>query len=173
MTKPKKVLVAVGLLAVGLFCTVMGARELNHSRKLAAHGQKTEGDVVDGYTRRRKASRNYHLTVNYKTADGQSVQKSFKVDKATYQRAENTRKVTVHYLPEDAQVSMAGDTVESKYTTLLGGLLMACGGLYTGFSRSEDSDDDSESTSTTSEQPADHTVAQQSSDDDQEDSRAA
>lgn len=130
MSKAKKLLATAALIVLGPLCIVTGYKELSNTRKLQAHGQKAEAQVVDGYKYRRKLTTSYHLTISFQTATGQSVRRSVSVRGDDYEKGQADRRATVYYLPEEPEICAVGETVETKFGTLLAGIAMFCGGIF-------------------------------------------
>jgi hypothetical protein len=132
MSKAKQVIATLALVVMGPLCVVNGAKELSNSRKLVARGQKTEAEVVDAHTSRRKSTTSYHLTIAFQATGGQSVRRGLKVNKTDYETGQSTHKVPVYYLQEDPEICAVGETMETRFGTLLGGIAMLGGGVFLG-----------------------------------------
>jgi len=131
MSQAKKAFAIVVALLAGPVLIYFGAREFQNSRKLADDGKATVAKVVDHARRTgRRGRSSYYLSVAYKTASGQVLTERLKVNRTLHDRAVATGTVKLHYLPSNPAICQAGEKVETKFGTLVIGVLMLGGGVW-------------------------------------------
>ena len=118
--------------------TIIGYREWQNSRKLAAAGESTVGRVVHQYyetsssgrrSSRRFYNRTYYVVVAFQTANKQPRVEEARVSQDVYDLSK-AGEVQVHYLPGKPQVVQAGPKVEIRRRRLILGLILL--GLFGG-----------------------------------------
>jgi hypothetical protein len=131
VTRLKRYLAILGLLGIGGWLAAHGWTELRSAQRLSREGRPTEGKVLDHSTSYRyKRGTRYHLTVEYVPENHAAILKRFTVESGVYHRSVESGTVQVRYLPENPEVSFAGDQVSVSYSTPLIGAGMFLSGLY-------------------------------------------
>jgi hypothetical protein len=132
MQQAKRYLAIAAAVLLGPYTVYYGAVELTHSIELKQRGKTSTATVVSGRdsVSGKSRSRSYYLTVAFRTAAGQSVQKEVKVSEETYNAGRSDESIRVFYLAEAPTVCAAGNVVDVRYGTLLMGLLMIAGGIF-------------------------------------------
>lgn len=120
----KKVLGFLFALVIGIGLTYTGYNEWQDSKKLVAHGKSTVGQVTDHYTHKaRRSGRKYYLVVAFETEAQQAQKHTVRVSSDVYSTANASGTVQVHYLASDPSVVQAGPKAETKYASVVLGLL--------------------------------------------------
>ena len=131
MTKVKELFFFVVLAGIGVILIVGGFKEFKNSKRLIAEGQSTVGNVVDSEERRgRRGRRSYYLTVAFKTAQQQAVERELRVSKVVYNSGTQAGTVKVHYLAANPSVCQFGEKATAKYGTMVWGFLALGGGGF-------------------------------------------
>lgn len=120
----KKVLGFLLALVIGIGLTYTGYNEWQNSKKLVAEGKSTVAQVTDHYSQKsRRSSRKYYLVVAFETESQQAQKRTVRVSSDVYSAAQTSGTVQVHYLANDPSVVQAGPKAETKYASLVLGLL--------------------------------------------------
>jgi hypothetical protein len=109
---------------MGVGLTVFGWNRVRTDRLLDRSSAPTEGRVVDSWVHTGSRGGEWPtLVVEYSPAAHEPLTRNFDVDSSTYRTALETRKVTVHHLPEDPRISRV-----TRFETLPFQLLIGLGG---------------------------------------------
>ena len=130
MNRLKRYAAIAILLLFGGFLAAEGWKELRNSWRLSREGRSTTGKVFDNSAYRYKSSTTYFLSVEFKTEDGSVHRKSLAVSAGVYDKGLAAGTVTVHYLPSDPEICVAGDSVPIRFGWLLSGLGIFLTGLF-------------------------------------------
>jgi hypothetical protein len=131
MNRIKAIFFFVVVLGVGVFLSIDGFKDYKNSKRIAKEGKQTVGKVTDSEERRgRRGRRSYYLTVAYETEGKQSFEQELKVSSATYNKAEASGTVPVHYLPSDPNICAFGEKVEAKFGNMVWGALAFIGSFF-------------------------------------------
>lgn len=124
LQKFKAVLIIATLIGMGVGLTVFGWNRVRTDRLLDRSSAPTEGRVVDSWVHTGSRGGEWPtLVVEYSPAAHEPLTRNFDVDSSTYRTALETRKVTVHHLPEDPRISRV-----TRFETLPFQLLIGLGG---------------------------------------------
>jgi hypothetical protein len=131
-TKSKKILSIIILSVMGILFTLVGSKNLIHSRQLEVRGKDVTGQVLDGEddVSGRFHRHTYYLQVRFQPENGGPVNQRVEVSGSVYQSVSIGSTVKVHYLLEDPAICQAGDTVELRYGNLLWGIVFILGAGY-------------------------------------------
>jgi hypothetical protein len=124
--KTKKVLVILGGIVMSAFFLYSGYGEWRNSRRLAAEGRSTTGEVLEATDRRSGKFRRhtYFLRVQFAPEAGAAtVAQKVEVSRDTFDAAVTTGVVKVHYLPDNPTTCVAGETVQVKYGKIVWGIV--------------------------------------------------
>jgi hypothetical protein len=106
LQKFKAILIITTLIGMGVGLTAYGWNRVRTDRLLDRSSAPTEGRVVDSWVYTGSRGGEWPtLVVEYSPAAHEPLTRNFSVDPSTYRTALETRKVTVHYLPEDPRIS--------------------------------------------------------------------
>jgi hypothetical protein len=130
MNRLKRYAVVTMLLVVGSYLIGDGARELRNSWRLSHEGRTTTGKVFDNSTFRSERNTTYYLSVEFQAGKGLTLREKFEVSGGVYLKAIGSGTVTVHYLPYNPDICVAGDTVSIRFGWLLGGLGIFLAGVH-------------------------------------------
>jgi len=130
MNTLKRYVAIVVCLLFGGFLIADGWKELRNSWRLSREGRSVQGKVVDNETFQWKRDTTYYLSAEFKTADGIVHRKRLEVSSGVYYKGLDAGTVTVHYLPADPDICVAGDRVPLRFLWLLAGLGIFAAGLY-------------------------------------------
>ncbi len=130
MNRLKRYAAVTILLVVGSYLIGDGSRELRNSWRLSHEGRTTTGKVFDNSTFRSERNTAYYLSVEFQVGKGLTLREKIEVSSGVYLKAIGSGTVTVHYLPSDPDICVAGDTVSIRFGTLLAGLGIFLAGVH-------------------------------------------
>lgn len=128
--KFKAVLITAALLGMGIGLMGFGWNMVRTDGLLDQKSAATEGRVIDSSVY--KGSRGGEwpsLVVEYSPTAHEPITRKFDVNRSTYQTALETRKVIVHYWPDDPRISRVNRFETLPYQLLigLGGMILSAG----------------------------------------------
>ena len=130
MNRLKRYLAIALSLFFGGYLIADGWKELRNSWRLSREGQTTAGKVFDHSIFQWKDSKTYYLSVEFQARNGSVLRKKLEVSSGLYNKAVHSGTVTVHYVPSDPGICLAGDTVSIRFGWLLGGIGIFLAGVH-------------------------------------------
>ncbi len=107
-----------------------GVKSYQITKRLAAEGQDTPAQVLDGKVQyRSKGANRYYLTVQFQTEAGQPAQRRVQVNRGEYLRDHPGRTVTLRYLPSDPASCAIGAPVAAWTNNLSSGAFVLVSGF--------------------------------------------
>ncbi|MGL4401057.1 MAG: hypothetical protein ACRCXD_14400 [Luteolibacter sp.] len=128
--KAKPILVIATLIGMGVGLLGFGWDRVRTDRLLDRSSAATEGRVMDSWVHTGSRGGEWPtLVVEYVPTAHAPITRKFDVNQTTYQTALETRKVTVHYFPEDPRISRVTrfETLPFQLLTGLGGAILLAG----------------------------------------------
>ena len=111
-----------------------GFHDFQNNKRLASDGITTNGRVVDKFVRRRsRGPDKYFLEVQFRTANGEEVQRNVPVTHPEYDRHAPGETTQVRYLSSEPAVSSVGEVVPTwRSNWIAGSIMFLTGGLLAG-----------------------------------------
>ena len=126
----KAVLIIVTLIGMGIGLIIFGWNRVRTDRLLDQDSDTTEGKVIDSWVHTGSRGGEWPtIVVEYSPAGSQPITRNFDVNQSTYQTALDTRKVTVHFWPDDPKISrvVRFETLPFQILIGLGGFILFAG----------------------------------------------
>ncbi len=126
----KAVLIIVTLVGMGIGLVIFGWNRVRTDRILDKNSDTIEGRVVDSWVHTGSRGGEWPtIVVKYSPPGNQPITRNFDVNQSTYQTALETRKVTVHYWPDDPNISriVRFETLPFQILIGLGGFILFAG----------------------------------------------
>lgn len=124
----KRLLIFLAALIGGPVLIVCGIGEYKDSKQLQAQGKVVTAEVVDAEeTVSRKGRHKYWLTIKYQPEQGEAQTATSQVSSSRFSRAVADKAVALVYLPSKPQVFQFGEKAETRYGSVVVGLILTVG----------------------------------------------